>query len=162
MKYIIAAAIAIFIIFLAVLNQIPLGIEPLTELYFENHTILRANIFSDKVYNFSFTVHNIEYQEMGYNYTIKALDTNNTIIKEISSGNIILQDNQTKTTLAYYKLDKGFERSKILVTINKDHLNITPEFKTKLWWPDPNYPNQIQIHFWIDEVVPIQIIHVPD
>ena len=32
-------------------------------------------------------------------------------------------------------------------------MNITPEFKTKLWWPDPNYPTKIDIHFWVDEVV---------
>ena len=32
-------------------------------------------------------------------------------------------------------------------------MNITPEFKTKLWWPDPNCPMEIDIHFWVDEVV---------
>ena len=88
---------------------------------------------------------------MGYNYTIIAYDTNDTIIKQISSQYTTIPDNQSTTILQEYNLPKGFDRAKIQVVIYKDHLNITPEFKKKLWWPDPNYPEQVDIHFWVDE-----------
>jgi len=151
MKTVIISGILIIAIFITALQFIPLGIEPLTELYFENHISLPAQIFSIKTYNFSFTIHNIEYQEMGYNYTIIAYDTNDTIIKQISSQYTTIPDNQSTTILQEYNLPKGFDRAKIQVVIYKDHLNITPEFKKKLWWPDPNYPEQVDIHFWVDE-----------
>ena len=69
-KFIIIAAITILAIFLIALAQIPLGIEPLTELYFENHTTLPKYLFLNKTYNFPFTMRNLEYQEVKYNYTL--------------------------------------------------------------------------------------------
>lgn len=153
MKKVFIAILIILGIFILVLQFIPLGIEPLTELYFENHTSLRANSFPNTDYNFSFTIHNLEYQDMAYNYTIQILDINNNPFKQKESGRIYLQNNQTQTIQSSYNIPKGFSRAQIKVTIEKDHLNITPDFKTKLWWPDPNYPNQIDIHFWTDEVV---------
>ena len=152
MKYVIISAIAILTIFLLVLTQIPLGIEPLTELYFENHTSLKADILSNTEYNFSFTIHNLEYQRMRYYYNISAFDTNGEFLFKINSGEVFLKDNETATFLEKYKLPKGFERAKISITINKDHLDIIPDFKKKLWWPDPNYPNKIDIHFWVNEI----------
>ena len=64
MKTVVIGGVAILAVFLLVLLFIPLGIEPLTEVYFENHTTLPAYLFLDKPYNFSFTIHNLEYQEM--------------------------------------------------------------------------------------------------
>ena len=97
MKYVITSAIIILTIFLLVLTQIPLGIEPLTELYFENHTSLQTDILTKTEYNFSFTIHNLEYQNMRYYYNISAFDTNNEFLFEISSGNVFLKDNETIT-----------------------------------------------------------------
>jgi hypothetical protein len=162
MKYIFISAIVIIAVFLAVLSQIPLAIEPLSELYFENHTQFRENIFPDREYNFSFTIHNLEYQKMRYEYFIGAFDVNNSLIMEIDEGEVLLEDNESVTIFQEYSLPKDFLRAKVLITITKDHLNITPEFKKKLWWPDPNYPNEIEIHFWVDEVVPTRIIRIPD
>jgi len=151
MKWVLVGGIAILTIFLVVLSFIPLGIEPLTELYFENHTALPSTISINKPYNYSFTIHNLEYQEMAYDYTINAYDENNTFLYEIDSGNILLADNETKTISENFSMKTYFGRTKINVDIKKDDLGIVPDFKKKLWWPDPNYPTEIDIHFWIEE-----------
>jgi hypothetical protein len=161
MKYIIIAAAIILIAFLAVLYFIPLGIEPLTELYIENHTQLPKNVYLDKTYNFSFTTHNLEYQDVEYNYTVKVFDVNETLMYELYSGSFILANNESKTVYADYRFDEPFKRAKIQVEITKNLIG-EPEFKRKLWWPDPNYPYNIDVHFWVDEIVQTQIIIVPD
>ena len=160
MKYVITSAIVIITIFLLVLTQIPLGIEPLTELYFENHTKLPKHIFLNQPYNFSFTVNNLEYQDMKYNYNVSIEYPNKTY--ELDSGKLFLSDNESKTTYETFSLKENFEKAKINIQITKDHLNITPEFKTKLWWPDPNYPNEINIHLWVEEIVGTTIRIIPD
>ena len=158
MKWVLVGGIVILTIFLVVLSFIPLGIEPLTEVYFENHTALPNLIFLNKPYNFSFTVHNLEYQKMGYNYTINAYDENDTLLFNLDSGNMILEDNETKTIFEDFKMNKHFGRMRISVDVEKDDLDIVPDFKKKLWWPDPNYPTKIDIHLWVKEIVGTQII----
>ncbi len=161
MKYIIIAAVSILAVFLAVLSQIPLGIEPLTELYLENHTELPKNVFLNKTYSFSFTTHNLEYQDVEYNYAVNAYDINNSLLFSIENGSFTLANNESKTININYKFLQGFDRAKIEVVINKNLIG-TPEFKRKLWWPDPNYPYEVDIHFWVDEIVPTRIIITPD
>lgn len=153
MKYVLIVAGIILGIFLLVLTQIPLGIEPLTELSFEDHTHLPKHLFLNKPYNFSFTVHNLEYQEMRYIYDVSAFDENNTLLFKIDSGEILLANNDTKTTSETFTMNNHFPRTKIIVNIKKDLSLETPDFKTKLWWPDPNYPNEINIHLWVEEIV---------
>lgn len=161
MKYIIIAGIAILAVFLGVLYFIPLGIEPLTEVYFENHTSLPKNVFLNKDYNFSFTVHNLEYQDVEYNYIVEAYDVNNTLLFEINKGGFTLANNESKTINENYIFNKPFDRAKVEIKITKNLIG-EPEFKRKLWWPDPNYPMSIDIHFWVDEIVPTRIIIIPD
>ena len=160
MKYVLISAVVLLAVFLIVLSQIPLGIEPLTELYIENHTSLPINVFLGKMYNFSFTTHNLEYQDVEYNYTVKAYDVDGTLMFNLSSGSFTLANNESKTITEYYTFSKPFNRSQIQVQITKNLIG-EPEFKRKLWWPDPNYPYEIDIHFWVDEVVQTQIIITP-
>ena len=160
MKYIIISAVVILAIFLLVLTQIPLGIEPLTELYFEDHTELPKHIFLNQPYDFSFTVNNLEYQDMKYNYNVSVEYPNKTY--EINSGEIFLANNESKTIYEVFTLRENFDRAKINIKITKDHLNITPDFKKKFWWPDPNYPNEINIHLWVEEIVGTTITIIPD
>ncbi len=161
MKYIIIAGIVIVVAFLVVLSFIPLGIEPLTELYIENHTSLPVNVFLGKGYNFSFSVRNLEYQDVEYNYTVNAYDVNNSLLFEIDKGSFVLDNNKTNTISENYIFDKKFSRAKIEVVITKNLIG-TPEFKRMLWWPDPNYPYKIDIHFWVDEIVPTTITITKD
>jgi hypothetical protein len=118
----------------------------------------------DKGYNFSFTTHNLEYQDVEYNYTVNAYDVNNTLLFEIDKGSFVLSNNETNTISENYVFDKSFKnfnRAKIEVVINKNLIG-EPEFKRKLWWPDPNYPMAIDIHFWVDEIVPTTITITKD
>lgn len=162
MKYVLIGAIVILAAFLIVLSFIPLGIEPLTELYFENHTELPKYLFLNKLYNYSFTVHNLEYQDMKYNYEVNAYDENDTFLYKMDSGEIYLADNETKTVYEEFTMAKPFDRVKINVNIKKDDMGIVPDFKKKLWWPDPNYPEEIDIHLWIEEIKGTQIIITPN
>ena len=161
MKYIFIAGIIILGIFLGVLYFIPLGIEPLTELYFENHTSLPKHIFLDKPYNFSFTVHNLEYQDVEYSYNISAFDVNDTFMFELDSGSIYLVNNETKTIYEDFLKKEHFDKMKININVKKNLIG-EPEFKKKLWWPDPNYPTEINIHLWIEEIVGTTITIIPD
>jgi hypothetical protein len=151
MKWVLISGIAILAIFLIVLSFIPLGIEPLTELYFENHTELPSNISLNSPQSFSFTIHNLEYQKMGYNYTVNAYNENDALLFSLDSDNVVLENNETKTISEQFTMNNPFKRMKIEVKINKDDLGIVPDFKKKLWWPDPNYPTNIDIHMWVDE-----------
>lgn len=158
MKYVFIAGIVILAIFLVVLSFIPLGIEPLTEVYFENHTKLPVFLFTDQQYNYSFTVHNIEYQKMRYTYTIDAFNENDTLLYNMNSGEFILENNQSQTLNEHFIMDNHFNRTKIVINVTKDLSLETPKFKNKLWWPDPNYPMNVDIHFWVEEVRGTQII----
>ncbi|MFH1307313.1 MAG: hypothetical protein ABIH72_00495 [archaeon] len=149
MKYILIAAVIILGIFLFFLMKIPIGIEPLTELYFENHTKLPVNIFPDQKYNFTFTVHNLEYMEMNYSYKIYAEYGN--ITSQIDYGNLQLENNQSSTIYEEFRLDEEFTRAKI--NIELERLQENPKQK------DPNLKNQtLDIHFWVDEIQPTRII----
>ena len=160
MKTIVIGAVIILTIFLVVLSYIPLGIEPLTELYFENHTELPKYLFLNKPYNFTFTIHNLEYQKMRYNYSIDAYDENETFLYNLDSGDFILENNETETIYKEFTKKEHFPRTKVLISISKDLSLETPEFKKKLWWPDPNYPMDISIHFWTEEITGPTITHI--
>ena len=152
MKYLIIAFIIILGIFLAVLSQIPIGIEPLTEVYFENHTKLPKYAFLDQDYNFSFTINNLEHQDVEYTYTIEEYDNKGNLIREIEQGTVLLFHEQKQTFHKTINFPDKFERARINVRIEKNLIG-EPDFKKKLWWQDPNYPIEINIHFWVEEIV---------
>lgn len=160
MKYVLIAGIAILAVFLVVLSQIPLGIEPLTELYIENHTALPVNVYLFKNYNFSFTTHNLEYQDVLYNYTVKAYDVNRTLLFSIDKGSFTLGNNESKTIMDNYIFRQPFGRAEIEVNVTKTLIG-TPEFKRKLWWPDPNYPYSVDVHFWVDQITGTTVTITP-
>lgn len=163
MKYILIAALAILIVFLAVLSQIPLGIEPLTELYFENHTKLPKHIFLNKSYNFSFTTHNLEYQDMKYEYVINVFNESNEILYELDRGELSLANNESATIYRSFNINKSFDRAKINIELKKIRIGEEPEFRKKMWWPDPNLENiTINIHFWVEEIKGPTITIIPD
>lgn len=151
MKKVFIAGIILLGIFLVVLSFIPLGIEPLTEMYFENHTQLPDSVELNKLYNYSFTIHNLEHQKMKYTYTIDMFAENGTLLDNMDSGEFILEIDEYITIDESFKLIEEFNRTKIIINITKDLSLENPKFKDKLWWPDPNYPMNIDIHFWVEE-----------
>ena len=158
MKAVLIGGIVLVVIFLIVLAFIPLGIEPLTEVYFENHTQLPAYIFLNKPYNYSFTVHNLEYQKMRYEYSVDAFDEQGNLLDNMDSGEFELGMDEQVRVDEIFSFGYHFNRTQIVVNITKDLSLEKPKFKDKLWWPDPNYPTSIDIHFWIEEIEGTSII----
>jgi len=151
MKKVFIAGIVLLAIFLVVLTFIPLGIEPLTEVYFENHTQLPSTIELGKTYNYSFTIHNLEHQKMRYTYSIDMYDEKGNLTDNLRTDEIILNHDDSYTIQNSFEFEHHINRTKIVVNVSKDLSLETPKFKEKLWWPDPNYPMNVDIHFWIQE-----------
>lgn len=158
MKTVFIAGLVLIAIFLLVLSFIPLGIEPLTEVYFNNHTQLPAYLFLNKPYNYSFTIHDLEYQKVRYTYTVDAFDENDTLLYNMNKGEVILNNNESAIINESFIMKNDFNRTQIVVNVSKDLSLETPAFKKKLWWPDPNYPMNIDIHFWVEEIQGTKII----
>ena len=119
MKYVFISGIIILIGFVIALHFIPIGIEPLIEVYIENYTSLPKFIFSDRFYNFTFTVHNLEYKEMNYTYNVWAQYGNQTW--QINEVNFTLQNNQTSSFFEIFSLEKNFDKAKMIVNVKKDN-----------------------------------------
>jgi hypothetical protein len=101
--------------------------ETFTELYFEDHINLPKTITKWQVYNFSFTVHNIEYQDMNYPYVVYVLMNNQKVI--LDSGNFTLKNDEFKTI----KEDVGpFENYRAQVVVELTNKNQS-------------------IHFWVEQ-----------
>lgn len=152
MKYIIISGIVILAVFITILVMIPKGIEPLTEVYFENHTSLTKYTFLNATHNFTFTVHNLEYTPMEYEYVIEAIDQNDSVLFEIERKMLVLLDNQSITLNRNFTFDKPFGRAKINIELNKITSGNDINAQRQFWWKDENYPNTINIHFWVEEI----------
>ena len=153
MKYVLIAGGCIVLIFLIALSFIPIGIEPLTELYFENHTKLPYLLFLNKPYNFSFTVHNLEYMDMNYKYEIAAEYDNKTSI--FDSGIFFLENNQSKQIYESFSMNERFDTAKVSVRLEK--LDENPMQK------DPNLKNvPLDLHFWVEAITGPTITITPD
>lgn len=142
MKYVLIAGIIILIGFIVALQFIPIGIEPLTEVYLENHTLLPSGALLNKTYNYTFTVHNLEYRNMTYTYDVYIEYTNKSLNLSdytIHSGGFTLTDNETISIKEYYYFNKTFNRAKIKTIVYKDN------------------NESIDVHFWVNEVQPFKI-----
>ena len=123
-----------------------------SELYFVNHTNLRQNIFADREYSFTFAVKNLEGKKEAYYYKCYALFENKTFY--LDDGAFLLEEGQKKEVKVLYSLPRGFERAKILVYVKK----MSGLTKKQIFaWPDPRYSKELEIYFWVDEIVPVKI-----
>jgi len=127
MKYVLIGAAVIVVVFLFVLSKIPIGIEPLTELYFDNHTNLPSEVEPNKIYDFSFTINNLEYQNMTYNYIANVKYGN--VSSFIDIDNVTLENNQSISIPETFLIPENFTRAEIIVTIK----------------------NNQSIHFWVNQ-----------
>jgi hypothetical protein len=141
MKYVILAGILIAVGLVVALQFIPIGIEPLTELYFENHTKLPKYIQPGREYNFTFTANNLEYRQMNYTYDVYAQYNNKTY--QLNELNFTLENNETRSFYEWFALERKFDKAKIMVYLKKD-TNET-----------------IDIDFWVEEIKGPTIIIVP-
>lgn len=151
MRYVIIVFLGILAIFLIVLMETPIGIEPLTEVYFEAHEKLPKHIFLKKPYEFSFTINNLEHQDVEYSYVVEAYNVNGELIKEINRGTVTLSHEEKETISQELMIEEKFEKARISVKVTKEYIG-EPEFKRKLWW-EGNQVKKINIHFWVEEIV---------
>jgi hypothetical protein len=129
MKYVLIGWAVILVIFLIVLSTIPIGKEPLTELYFENHTTLPATARINATYPFSFVIHNLEYEKVDYNFIVAIEYGNKSMIR--SNRSVELGNNQTARITSDFKIAEPFTRARIAVSLaNRSEA----------------------IHFWVDEI----------
>jgi hypothetical protein len=107
--------------------------ETFTELYFENHTQLSDTITRWQEYPFSFTIHNLEYKDMEYPYTVYLQRDNEKII--LSQGSVSLKQDEYKTIEDTVGPFKDL-RTKIVVELTNKNQIIS-------YWLDGTY-NTIQ------------------
>jgi hypothetical protein len=115
MKVVIIGAVIILAVFLVVLSFIPIGVEPLTELYFNNHTSLPTELKPNETVGFSFTINNLEYKLMSYDYIISAEYNNKSV--QLGESAVSLANNQSTAIPIAFSINENFTRAKIVVTI---------------------------------------------
>jgi hypothetical protein len=88
---------------------------------------------------------------MRYTYSIDMYDEKGNLTDNLRTDEIILNHDESYTIQNSFEFEHHINRTKIVVNVSKDLSLETPKFKEKLWWPDPNYPMNVDIHFWIQE-----------
>ena len=89
--------------------------EPFTELYFEDHQNLPKIVQLNQIYNFQFSIHNLENKDENYFYLIHIDADGNDIF--LDSSYISLKNNQTATISKNFMLTENFENAKIIVEL---------------------------------------------
>ncbi len=115
MKVVIGSAIILLAVLVIGVSVIPKNNEPLTELYFDDHTNLPKEAEINKEYNFSFTVHNLEYKKMLYDYEITLEYDNKKFL--VIRGTLELENEETQQIKSGFTIKQEFERAKITVNI---------------------------------------------
>jgi hypothetical protein len=104
--------------------------ETFTELYFENHINLPTTFIPGKPIAFTFTLHNLEYKNFNYAYSI--LSTTATGSSVLATGSAFLNQDQYQSFNELVTLSEA-TRTAVLVDINHNqHISFWVE-------PDPSY-----------------------
>lgn len=102
--------------------------EPFTELYFEDHLNLPKTLEATEEANFKFTVHNLEYKPMDYEYSVEAIASDSSRL--IKQGSFKLLHDEYATFEETVSTAEAKQRTKI--NINLDNIDQS-------------------IHFWVNE-----------
>lgn len=90
--------------------------ERFTELYFEDHTLLPKNALNNTVYDFSFTVRNLEYTPMEYPYKV-FIEPENGERQILDEGSFYLNHDEYKTIVESFKILSTDRRVKVTVEL---------------------------------------------
>ena len=91
--------------------------EKLTELYFNNSSHLPSTYSPETPQGFSFTIHNLQYQDEVYSYVVTEQNNDSTQSQTLTQGTIHLSQNQTRLTpISITPTDLG-PRAKITVQL---------------------------------------------
>lgn len=93
--------------------------ETFTELYFEDHLNLPKNVALDQDYSFRFTIHNLENNDMTYQYEMYIeLDREKQLLDK---KYVLIKNNEYKTILESFILKQPVKKAKVVVKlINKN------------------------------------------
>jgi hypothetical protein len=91
--------------------------QRLTELYFNNSAHLPATYVTGTTQVFSFTVHNLEYNNMTYNYSVSSRSSNYTTT-DLVSGSFYLRANLYKDIRINLTMPDLGPRGQILVSLS--------------------------------------------
>ena len=89
---------------------------------------------------------------MDYEYIIQAFNESGDLIEELNRGWTTLANNESTSINETFIFDKPFERAKVNVLLNKLTSGNEANAKRRFWWKDENYPDSINIHFWVEEI----------
>ncbi|MBS3159486.1 hypothetical protein J4436_01745 [Candidatus Woesearchaeota archaeon] len=92
--------------------------EKFTELYFENHKDLPNLVKEDRNYGFSFTIHNLELEEMVYEYQVLMKYNNKEI--QLNNGVVVLDNGESETVQNVFTVKDFFKRGKIEVKLTNN------------------------------------------
>ena len=85
-----------------------------------------------------------------------------TLFRSLDRAELSLSNNESITIYENLSFKEAFERAKINIQLNKLTSGNEINAKRNFWWPDPNYPDNISIHFWIEEITGPKITITPD
>ena len=97
--------------------------ETFTELYFQDHTALPSTVTPEKQYNFSFTIHNLENQDMDYPYEVYIVDDKGNK-ESIDKNSVTIQNNGYLTIQEGFILNHEITRSEVVVNLTKKNQQI--------------------------------------
>lgn len=99
--------------------------ESFTELYFEEHQNLPSE-YTLGEYEFAFTIHNLENQDMDYSYNvyIEYYDNDEFVKSEtIEAKNVLIANNETKTLTETFKISEEHDYAKVAVETNEEEIH---------------------------------------
>ena len=99
--------------------------ESFTELYFENHQDLPSEYLLED-YEFEFTIHNLENEDMDYPYDVYIVYYDNEKIKEtftIDESSIVLKHNETKIITEEFSITEEHDYAKVIVSTNDQEIH---------------------------------------
>ena len=102
--------------------------ERFTELYFEHHLDLPNTLKPNEQKDINFTVHNLEYQDMTYEYTVRAISTSSAVL--LDKNSFLLKENEFRTVTVPVIIPEMMYRTKVIVTLENLHQSIH-------FWVDP-------------------------
>jgi hypothetical protein len=89
--------------------------ETFTELYFENHLNLPSKVEAGQTYTFSYTVHNVEYKNMMYPYSVYIQTSKSKI--PVIKGSFNLPQDGKKTLQVSFIAPNVTGRSEVVVDL---------------------------------------------
>ncbi len=111
----------IFANYLGKYNLLPKP-EPLTELYFEDHLKLPENISPDREYQVGFVVHNLEYEDYKYDYSVISDASGSATL--LNKGSFSLKHDEYKTIREKFSISEDSLKTKISVNLDNKKQSI--------------------------------------